>query len=182
MKKRFHANAGFTLVEMLIVIIVLGILAMIIIPQLSVSTEDAKASTLKTNLSALRSAVEVYYAQHQNKYPGETKSADGASNTDNALAATSMVKQLTQYTDNTGKVSGTKSTTYKYGPYIKGGQMPANPFNDGTGVACDNTQSITTARALSAGTGVGWKFHFRVGVLYANDGETLTDGTATKDL
>ena len=183
MRTRLRTQPGFTLVEMLIVIIVLGILAMIIIPQLSVSTEDAKVSTLKTNLSALRSAVEIYYAQHDSKYPGQTKSSDGTSNNDAAVAASSMVKQLTQYTDQNGKVSGTKDNTYKYGPYVKGGQLPKNPFlsgSDATGVESDATKSITATR--SADGSPGWKFHFNTGVLYANDGNTFSDGTNMKDL
>ncbi|MEE8541354.1 MAG: prepilin-type N-terminal cleavage/methylation domain-containing protein, partial [Desulfobacterales bacterium] len=94
---------GFTLIEILIVIIVLGILAMIIVPQITVSTEDAKVSTVQSDLSAIRSAIEMYYAQHGNKYPGMTKSSDGTANTDEAEAATSMIHQLTRYTDSTGK-------------------------------------------------------------------------------
>jgi prepilin-type N-terminal cleavage/methylation domain-containing protein len=42
MKKTSKNQFGFTLIEMLIVIIILGILAMVIIPQISVSTGDAK--------------------------------------------------------------------------------------------------------------------------------------------
>ena len=182
MGKPLKNKTGFTLVEMLIVIVVLGILAMIILPQFYVSSEDTKISTLKTNLFALRKAVEAYSAQHGNRYPGQSKSSDGVTNNDATEAAASMVKQLTQYTNTTGKVSGTRDSTFKFGPYVKGGQMPRNPFNIGKGLLCDNTKSITKARAVSAGTGVGWKFHFNTGVLYANDGRTLNDGTNTSDL
>ncbi len=53
-------RGAFTLIEMLIVIVILGILAMVIIPQVSTSTDDAKLATLQANLSAMRSAVELY--------------------------------------------------------------------------------------------------------------------------
>jgi len=50
-KRRLKEQAGFTLIEMLIVVILLGILAMLIVPQISVSTGDANLNTLKSNLS-----------------------------------------------------------------------------------------------------------------------------------
>jgi len=163
----FKDRKGFTLIELLIVIIVLGILAMVIVPQITVSTEDAKVSTLKSSLTAMRSAIETYYAQHQNKYPGQTKQADGTANADATEAAASMVLQLTQYTDINGKVAAVKDDTYKYGPYVKGGALPTNPFNNLTTVKCDATTDITTARA--ADNTVGWKFHFITGVFYSAD-------------
>ena len=39
---KLNKQAGFTLIEMLIVVLLLGILAMLIIPQISVSTDDAR--------------------------------------------------------------------------------------------------------------------------------------------
>jgi len=158
---------GFTLIEILIVIIVLGILAMIIVPQITVSTDDAKVSTIQSDLSAIRSAIEIYYAQHGNKYPGQTTAAAGATNTDAGVAATDMVKQLTQYTDTDGQVQTTKDTVFKYGPYIKGGALPTNPFSDLATIVCDNTNDITLTR--TANTSYGWKFHFQTGVFYASD-------------
>ena len=61
MKIQFRKEDGFTLIEMLIVVIVLGILAMIIIPQINVSTGEARTSTLRTNLNSVRNAIELYY-------------------------------------------------------------------------------------------------------------------------
>ena len=85
-----------------------GILALIIIPQLSVSTEDAKLNTLKTNLTALRSTIEIYAAQHGDAYPGvaipATKPADVTD------LPTSFMGQLTRYTDVDGNVSNTKTS------------------------------------------------------------------------
>lgn len=173
MRRRLKGEAGFTLIEILIVIIVLGILAMVIVPQITVSTSDAKLSTLQTDLSAIRSTIETYYAQHGNTYPGQTSSAAGTEVTTAADAQTSMVAQLNKYTNDSGQVSSVKNSTFPYGPYIKGPSLPANPFSLTKGVVCSETASIDAARAaVSTGT-AGWKYHFKTGVFYANDADRL---------
>ncbi len=63
-------QSGFTLMEILIVVILLGILAMVVVPQITISSEDTKVSTLQSNLGQLRSLLEIYYAQHNETYPG----------------------------------------------------------------------------------------------------------------
>ena len=164
---RKYQQSGFTLIEMLIVIIILGILAMIIIPQITVSTDDAKVSTLKTNLTGVRSAIEVYSAQHNMTYPGVKTDGTNAAGTADAFIA-----QLTQFTDIDGKISGTKTVTHIYGPYIKGAVLPANPYV--TDAALNNkvtvaaTADVTTVRTVLAG-GNGWAYWPAVGIFYAND-------------
>ena len=171
---------GFTLIEMLIVIIILGILAMVIIPQITVSTEDAKVSTLKANLSGVRGTIEVYYAQHNMTYPGVA--TDGTNTAGTALA---FVNQLTQFTDIAGVVSGTKTTTAIYGPYIKNGVLPGNPFVTDPGPPPKNNQvsvaplttpydNVTTQRVVITG-GNGWAYWPTVGVFFANDGLKTND-------
>ncbi len=164
---KFKKQAGFTLIEMLIVIVVLGILAMIIIPQITVSTEDAKISTLQTNLSGMRSAVETYYAQHDSNYPGKKKETDGTDVANVTEAGTAFLAQLTLYSTAAGVTANVKDATYKYGPYIKGGAMPKNPFTSTNDVTADLATNITT-RVADTGT-KAWKFYPNTGVLIAND-------------
>jgi general secretion pathway protein G len=57
LNKNNQNQDGFTLIEILIVVILLGILATVIIPQVNVSIDDAKLNTLKTNLKRMRSAI-----------------------------------------------------------------------------------------------------------------------------
>jgi len=68
--KSFQKQAGFTLIEILIVVILLGIIATIIVPQVTMSSDDTKLATLKTNLSNMRDAIRLYYYHHGNTYPG----------------------------------------------------------------------------------------------------------------
>lgn len=52
---------GFTLIEIMVVVIILGILAATIIPQFIGTTHDAKVSTAKSSIAELESALERYY-------------------------------------------------------------------------------------------------------------------------
>ena len=175
-------RSGFTLIEMLIVIIILGILAMVIIPQITVSTEDAKVSTLRTNLTGIRGTIEVYYAQHNMTYPGMVKETDGTTATDNSTAPAAFIAQLTLYSDVKGATVAVKDATHTFGPYIKGGVLPMNPFNSKNDVECDITvtnitNSIGAARAATGAT--GWKYLPVLGVVFAND-EVSAAAEATK--
>jgi general secretion pathway protein G len=168
--KSLKNQAGFTLIEMLVVVIILGILAMIIVPQISVSTDDARLNSLQTNLNSLRSAIEVYAAQHANRYPGTYSEADGTTPVaDNAAAKAAFLAQLTQFTDVNGMVSGTKTATFKYGPYLKTGTLPLNPFNENGDVVVDFAQADITAARAPAGAGEGWQYFAPIGVFFAND-------------
>ena len=166
--KKLKNASGFTLIEMLVVVVVLGILAMIIIPQVAVSTDDANLRTLETNLSTLRSSIELYYHQHASKYPGATKALDGTATTTDAEAAAAMVEQLTKYSSVTGQVSNTKGGVFIYGPYIKGVDMPTNPYNALNTLVCDFDEADITVRS-SAGTNSGWRFYPVTGVLIPGD-------------
>jgi prepilin-type N-terminal cleavage/methylation domain-containing protein len=161
-------NAGFTLVEMLIVIVLLGILAAVIIPQVSVSTDDAKLQTLRTDLTSLRSSIEIYYAQHTDTYPG-ANAITGVAAASAAECEAAFVQQLTRYTNVNGQVQNFKDATFKYGPYVKGGALPVNPFNDLADITCDVAENDITVKD-STGAGTGWKMYSVTGVFMAADG------------
>ena len=99
-------ESGFTLVEILIVVVILGILAAIVIPQFTEASTEAKTSSLCTDLQTMRSQIELYKVQHN----------------DNPPTLVGFVAQMTAQTDITGAV-GTD-----YGPYLQ--KIPTNPFND----------------------------------------------------
>ncbi len=165
-------SAGFTLVELLIVVVILGVLAAVAIPQFTSNTEDAKLSALDTNLSEMRNAVELYYHQHSAVYPGAKKYTDGSAVSSAAEADSAFVKQLTLYSSGAGITSATKDATYKYGPYIKK-DLPLNPYNEKKDVLCDiATTDITSVVANGA---TGWKFYVKTGRLIANDDAAHVD-------
>lgn len=55
---------GFTLVELLVVVLILGALAFIAIPRISQSATTAKINACKTNVDLLNSQIELYYANN----------------------------------------------------------------------------------------------------------------------
>ena len=64
MKKLNARRGGFTLIELMIVVAIIGILAAIAIPNFLRFQLKAKSSEGKTNLSAIRTAEESYYAEY----------------------------------------------------------------------------------------------------------------------
>ncbi len=56
---RANGSGGFTLVEILIVVVILGVLAAIVIPQFSTATSEANLNTLLGNLQTVRSQIQL---------------------------------------------------------------------------------------------------------------------------
>ena len=162
---RFHCNRrreGFTLVELLIVVLILGILAGVVIPQFASSTQDARIASLDTTLVIMRGAIDLYLQEHD-EYP--SVNLDGAGNSADSPAA--FLTQLTQYTDLNGDVQLTTDATHIFGPYLKKSVMPTEPI---TQLA---VLEVSTVGALgmvaSVGDPGGWKFDNRTGEFIVND-------------
>jgi prepilin-type N-terminal cleavage/methylation domain-containing protein len=163
-------NRGFTLVEILIVVVIMGILAAIVIPQFSQSSEDARHAAAIQNLHVLRQQIDLYRNQHENRYPG---TATGA-NPDTVFA-----DQLTLPTNelgdrSTGPDQGFGDPNYPFGPYIHN-QIPANPFNGSRGV-----QTVTAFPPAAPGgdttSDPGWIFEITSGRLRLNKTGNAPDG------
>src|SRR3954464_13429216 len=102
---RRNRKGGFTLVEILIVVIILGILAAIVIPQFTSASQDARKNSLTSQLQTLRSQIELYKLQHLDQLPSTL------------IGGTPAWTQLTAKSDATG-ATGT-STAYPFGPYLQ---------------------------------------------------------------
>lgn len=138
------AKKGFTLVEILIVVVILGILAAIVIPQFSQASTDAKLNSCRSSLQSLRSQIELYKIQHNDQPPALATFAD----------------QMTTYSDADGNTNATKTGAFIYGPYMQ--RVPRNPWN--------NSDTLAAADA----TGVGWVYDDTTGAIYVGVADAPT--------
>ena len=61
---RKKIESGFTLIELVIVIVILGILAAVAIPKYEDMREQARVATVKGQLGSIRSAIAIQYARN----------------------------------------------------------------------------------------------------------------------
>ncbi|MCC7292055.1 MAG: prepilin-type N-terminal cleavage/methylation domain-containing protein [Phycisphaerales bacterium] len=134
---------AFSLVELVLVVVILGILAAIAAPRVSRAAGDAERNTLDSTLTTVRKAIDVYYAEH-GRYPGYLVS-------DGSPDGTAFVKQMTLFTDEPGNTNGTYGAPFTYGPYLRE-PFPVNPFNELDTVAVIRAD----ASAKPAANSTGW--------------------------
>ena len=141
-------RTGFTLIEVLIVVVIMAVLAATIIPQFSSSTNDAKESSLQFNLKSIQSQIEMYKLHHLGDYP----------------TVDDFAKQLTGKTDVDGKVKASG----EYGPYIQG-DIPTNPFNGSNEIVSVATEGTEPTAVVTGGA--GWQYDATTGMIYPNNSE-----------
>ena len=149
---------GFTLVELMIVVAIIGVLAAVAIPKFADMLEKSREGATKGNLSAIKSAVSNYYADQQGVYPltldTQTSTIGGVGYTGfqpNYIDILPSVKVSAKYTGNTvadtgkGPGIGNSAGTFTYGNWAVPG--------------------------FSAGSsGKGWKYNNGSGDVWVNSG------------
>lgn len=68
-------RAGFTLIELMIVVAIVGILAAIAIPKFAELVRKSREGSTKGNLGAVRSALSIYYSDMEGNYPTDDLAA-----------------------------------------------------------------------------------------------------------
>ena len=147
---------GFTLIELVIVLVIVGILAAVALPRFSNIQDDAKDSSVKGTVGNVRSALSIARSEfliandsNSNNY-WPTLAEVQASATSAALAI-----------EQAGNDNCPMSNV-----------MPQNPWNG------SNTVRVGTNARLVTGIADGWCYVAGTGLFYANSDSTSADGTA----
>lgn len=67
-RRRRPTVRGFTLIEIMVVIVILGVLAALVVPSVLSRTDDARIVAAKSDLAAIRQALKLYRLDNQ-RYP-----------------------------------------------------------------------------------------------------------------
>jgi general secretion pathway protein G len=164
--------AAFTLVELMIVIIILGVVASLAIPQFSGASREARENTLRDDLRFLRSQVQMFRAQHRDVAPGYPHGNMGSSPTENDFC-----DQMLLFTSERCETSTTGSDVYKFGPYLS--RVPANPINNQSTIfMVGNGEPLPTDFPVMNGSDeYGWIYKAETQEWKANCAGTDANGT-----
>ena len=148
-------KSGFTLVEILIVVIILGILAAIVIPQFTNASQDARKNSLTSQLQTLRSQIELYKLQHLDENPTDL-------NAPGSVAGATAWQRFINKTD----ADHTIAVAGKFGPYLQ--TIPMNPVSETPLTAGDVlVVAADPAFPASGAANEGWVFNHVNGKLWA---------------
>ncbi|MHC4642177.1 MAG: type IV pilin protein [Planctomycetota bacterium] len=117
---------AFTLYEVVVVVVLLGILAAILVPTLQGHTMSARESAVKDCLMTMRTQIQLYKMEHDGFLPGYVNGAGAPTAT--------LQLQFIGTTTVLGLASPSKvpSAPFIYGPYVM--KLPENPFNNRTDI------------------------------------------------
>ncbi len=147
------AKSGFTLVEILIVVVILGILAAIVVPQFTDASSQATANRVKADLQTVRSQIELYKIQHLDALPG-------------TYGSVNFSTAMTDVTNKAGAVVDV-GTVNSLGPYLHA--IPTNPYN--------GLLTVDQGTASPGDDGAGWYFNTTTGTFNADDNDANEHAT-----
>ena len=153
MLNRLKKNKGFTLIELMIVVAIIGILAAVAIPKFADLVTKSKEASVKGSLGAIRSATSIYYGDTEGVNP---------SNLFDALASSS-------------KYMPPVNNVPSLGRYV----IPPVPSQNNTGHNGGNYDNacLATAVALTIGDNTPLYYNTGEGVILINCSHKDTRGT-----
>jgi general secretion pathway protein G len=157
---RIRRTRGFTLVEILIVVIILGILAAIVIPQFTNASQDARKNSLTSQLQTIRSQLELYKLQHLDQLPPNLIASGGPA------SSPTCWEEMCEKTNADHSVTGTP----QFGPYLQA--APINPLNNNPDVAVvSGTTDYGTGGVANGNGTVGFVLNSTTGKIWATSAQ-----------
>jgi prepilin-type N-terminal cleavage/methylation domain-containing protein len=161
MKEIIDNKKGFTMIELLMVILLIAVLGAVAVPQFLDFRQEGRAAAARAILGAVRTGVKLQRSQailrcgaDNNYYP--------------SLAALTGNDVTIDETCTTGEVSSTQDRKF-----IEEATIPANPFNANEGVVAGSTKGCG-----DTGGSEGWRYNVTTGEFWAN---SSTEGIAECD-
>jgi prepilin-type N-terminal cleavage/methylation domain-containing protein len=137
LKKR---NQGFTIVELLIVIVVIGILALLVITTYSGIQQKARNSKRQTDLSSIQTQLEAFY-QNYGYYPSRTDI-----NSDTWLASSAGMKSL----DKNALIDPSNATQSNDLAAAPAAKVYSYEVTDGNDASCESDDTTCAKYTLTA--------------------------------
>ena len=155
---------AFTLIEILVVVVLLGILAVVVLPLVAGSSISARESALAHDLNMLRRFVLIYKTQHLEVGPGYP---DG--DITQAPTEPAFIDQMTLASNASGQTAVVGTPGFERGPYMM--KIPVNPLNH-----LSSIQMLGDAEAFpaNADNSHGW-------IYKASTSELRSDSIGTND-
>jgi len=167
-------SISFSLVELVIVIVIIGVIAAIAVPRISSSVAGTGETSLTSNLSAMRRAIDAYAAEHGQVFPGAK--LDGMGGAANSAAA--FERQLTMYSNVDGRVATSPDSQFAFGPYLR--RIPELPVGGNKGSKVVAIDTLNSPPVVTAGT-EGWVYNPGFGEIIANSDDANNANTRAYD-
>lgn len=151
MNKRLRSKSGFTLIELIIVLVLIGILAAVAVPRFANLQDGAEDAAVRGTLGNVRSALYITRAENMANFPSDTTT--GGTGTVNWWPTLAQLQTAGSVID---------------------GPMPTMPkgATPAATIAADATGSATV-RTVSGVT--GWKYNPNNGTFWANTAEDVAN-------
>jgi general secretion pathway protein G len=148
---RVSARNAFTLVEVLVVVVILGILAAVVVPRFAGATDDARTSSLQSTLAGVRSSIASYrmdaVINGDDPYPSLAQLTDGSvvkfELPENPFTGVSGVQAVSSAQASARAVVGAEGAGWNY--------FVDNDADPPTAIFYANTDSATTEPDGSGG-------------------------------